>query len=133
MKTLMLLLYVVAVSIGQRSGAPPQRMPSSPQRPMPRPVSPQRPMPMPRPISPQQIVVRPFVGTGFGYENGYYGNRWGPWGEYPYYNSTVIIEHKDCKTETLKDSNKKKHDILVCRQSDGTYKVIADADKLPSK
>jgi hypothetical protein len=76
---------------------------------------------------PPVVVVRPSVTFG-----GYYRPYYEPF----YYNSfptTVIVRPDACKKEKLKDSNGKKHDILVCRQPDGSFKVVADADHLNSR
>lgn len=52
-----------------------------------------------------------------------------------YGHPTVVVDRNPtfpCKKEKLKDSNGKKHEVLVCRQPDGSFQVVADANK-PTK
>ena len=132
-----------------RSAAPAMRTPASPgpaprfsqaptfrpnYRPMPLPVR-----PMPR-LGRPPIVIRP--GYYGGYYYGYYGglgwNYYLGLGFFPYYYPYYYelngnydqyrTPPQPCKKETLKDSNGKKHDVLVCVQPDGSMKVVADAN-----
>jgi len=94
-----------------------------------------RPMPPqpPRWSPPPRVVVVPRVDgyryyDPFFYGNPFYSPFWGSWG---YYSGSVWIETPNpCKKEKLKDSAGKKHEILVCKQPDGSYKIVADADNL---
>ena len=89
------------------------------------------PAPIYRPVPPP-IYRRPVVI----YNNGYYGYNWGlGFGWYPYsywnfpiYSGYVVEPTSPCKKEKLKDSEGRKHEVLVCRQPDGTMQVVADAD-----
>ena len=72
---------------------------------------------------PPIVVVRPAPIYGYG---------WYPYG-YPYgYYPTVIIGTKSadvpCKKETLKDTDGNKHDVLICKQPDGSFQVVADGN-----
>jgi hypothetical protein len=70
--------------------------------------------------------VQPSFGYGYGYP---YYYDWYGWR--PYYGGTIIVSQpQPCKKEKLKDSNGKKHEILVCRQPDGKFAVVADADQM---
>ena len=65
----------------------------------------------------------------------YVAPTWGYYGYpayYPYYGGVYVTPSipSPCKKETMKDSDGKKHDVLVCRQPDGSYKVTADANQL---
>ena len=104
-----------------------------PERPMPvRPFPGPRPFPG-RPIFSHPVIVSPFY-AGFGW-NYYYGM--GFWPYYPWFYGPSGIEYSQpqpCKKEKLKDSEGKKHEVLVCVQPDGSYKVVADANTfVPAK
>lgn len=76
--------------------------------------------------------VNPVFSGGFwGYGSGdyYLFNNGIWWWEYPY-ESAYAVEQADCEMETLRSTDGTNHDILVCRQSDGSYQVVADADNL---
>ena len=73
-------------------------------------------------VAPPRIVVH----TG-GYYGGYYG--WYPYSYYGYPVVPTVVQSAPCKKEKLKDSDGKKHEVLVCRQPDGSFQVVADADK----
>lgn len=76
-------------------------------------------------VAPSHIVI-----SG-GFYGGYYGPAYG-WYPYSYYGLPVVptvVQSAPCKKEKLKDSDGKKHDVLVCRQPDGSFQVVADADK----
>lgn len=59
---------------------------------------------------------------------GYYGTGFGLYGEYPYwyprYGWISAPEPKACQKEKLKDESGKKHEVLACRQGDGTVKIF---------
>lgn len=87
------------------------------------------------PVRPPVVIVRPGFGFygGFGWNN-YYGMGFWPY-YYPYtvYGPSYVIAPNQavpCKKETLKDSDGKKHQVLVCVQPDGSYKVVADANTM---
>jgi len=89
------------------------------------------------PVRPPVVIVRPGFGFygGFGW-NYYFGlGFWPYYYPYPYdiYGTGVVVpayQAQPCKKETLKDSNGQKHQVLVCVQSDGSMKVVADADMI---
>jgi len=70
---------------------------------------------------PVYVAPRPF----FGYYGGY-GFGWSPYGYwYPGFGYVYSApEPRACQKEKLKDSEGKKHDVLLCAQSDGTMKII---------
>jgi hypothetical protein len=156
MKKLLLVLFVSAVAAiaqgrGQHGPAHSQQPPAPQQRFTP-PQSNwqrfgqpgfQRPMPVRPPIVVQRPIVinrptyiRPYVRFGMYDWSFYY--RWGYWPYYPWsYGPENVIVYQTpqpCKKEKLKDSEGKKHEVLVCMQPDGTTKVVADANNLvPAK
>lgn len=84
----------------------------------------------PRPVHPIHVshpivVSQPVIGYDpfLSFGGGYYGYQVAPIVSFA--NAPV-----PCKKEKLKDSNGKKHDILVCRQPSGSWEVVADADKV---
>jgi hypothetical protein len=91
------------------------------------PVVVQRPVIVQRPI-----YIGPSIRFGMYNWGSYYG--WGFWPYYPWSygpNNVVIYEApQPCKKEKLKDSDGRKHEVLVCMQPDGTTKVVADANAL---
>jgi hypothetical protein len=89
----------------------------------------------PRIIAPAPVVVAPrVVVTGGGYVyggvyGGYYGPGFGLYGAYPYwypgYGWISAPEPKACQKEKLKGDDGKKHEVLACRQGDGTIKIFS--------
>ena len=63
---------------------------------------------------------RPFMWASAPYYGVYgYGNYW-----YPGYGwVTATAEPKACQKEKLKDAAGKKHEVLACKQGDGTVKI----------
>ena len=99
-----------------------------------------RPMSAGRFVRPPLVIVRPGFG---GYYGGYGWNYYFGMGFWPYYysypynyygpygvNTMPAYQAQPCKKESLKDSTGAKHDILLCVQSDGSMKVVADADAM---
>jgi len=92
----------------------------------------------PVPVRLPHVVVAPpmrYANPYWRSSNVYFDFSFHPY--YPWYYGPggVVVVRNDqppvpCKKETLKDSNGKKHDVLVCRQPDGSMKVVADADQL---
>lgn len=70
------------------------------------------------------VVVRPRVYVGsYGYYPGIYP-------VYPIYPLVPVqIEPKTCQKETIKDENGKKHQVLACKQADGTIKIYSPDTK----
>ena len=80
---------------------------------------------------PRVIVGVGLVG-GIGFGGGYYGYNYGLYGMYPYwypgFGWVNAPEPKACQKEKLKDEYGKKHEVLTCKQSDGSIKIFsADA------
>lgn len=97
----------------------------------------QRPFPGRPPMRPpiviqRPIYVHPYLGFGY-YSWGMYYD-WGFWPYYPWYygpsGAMVYKQPQPCKKEKLKDSDGKKHEVLVCVQPDGSTQVVADANTL---
>lgn len=63
------------------------------------------------------------VGLDWGWYNPYYDPYW--WALYNYTVPPVAVEDHPCVKKTLKDSQGIKHDVLACRQVDGSYKVVS--------
>jgi hypothetical protein len=138
MKTLVLFLGLVVIAFAQRGGSQPSHSQPAPQ------VSQQHStqISQPRYQYPQvrgnpgfgrpwryPIIIHPgyFPGYYGGYNwNYYYGMGFWPYYYYPNWGTSYV--YRPCKKETLKNSDGKKHQVLVCVQPDGTMKVIADGD-----
>jgi hypothetical protein len=82
------------------------------------------------PVYRPPVVVRGYYGGYYGFNFGL-GYGWYPysyWG-FPIYAGYNVEPTSPCKKEKLKDSEGKKHEVLVCRDPSGEFKVVADADK----
>jgi len=79
------------------------------------------------PPRPPVVIYHSSPSVHFGFNYGYYYGPYGYYWGYPYY--YVPTAPNPCKKETLKDSNNVKHDVLVCREPDGSFKVVADANQ----
>jgi hypothetical protein len=93
------------------------------------------------------VVTRPYGERGIGFRSPivirsyrYYTPEYGWYSPYYFgYGGTFwptneyIQPQSVCKKETLKDVNRKKYDILVCRQPDGKFVVVADSEHDPVK
>lgn len=77
---------------------------------------------------PRVIVGVGLVG-GIGFGGGYYGYNYGLYGMYPYwypgFGWVNAPEPKACQKEKLKDEYGKKHEVLTCKQSDGSIKIFS--------
>ncbi len=147
MKKLLLILFVSAVAFAQGRGRGHEQQTPQHQVPQQQHWSPpasnwQRfgqpewhrpPVVVRRPIVERPVYVHPYIRFGMYDWNFYYG--WGYWPYYPWFygsNGEVVYQNnpQPCKKEKLKDSQGKKHEVLICLQPDGTTKVVADADSL---
>ncbi len=74
----------------------------------------------PRPV----VVVRPYY-----FPQPYYGAYYNPWIYYGTVYPVAPAQPNPCHKEKLKDSNGIKHEILVCKNTDGSFTIVDPDNK----